>query len=41
MVVVVSFLMHVLDVIFLAGLIGSLVVVTLNLIEDTEDMFHD
>jgi Na+/H+-dicarboxylate symporter len=37
----VLFLMHVLDVIFFAGIAGSLLVVTLKLAEDIQDLFLD
>lgn len=33
-------LMDFLDVIFLAGIVGSMIVVTLNLIEDAQDLFE-
>jgi hypothetical protein len=33
-------LMHFLDVLFLGVVVGSLIVVTLNLIEDAQDLFE-
>jgi hypothetical protein len=33
-------LMHFLDVLFLGGVVGSMIVVTLNLIEDAQDLFE-